>query len=162
MVLASAGYSLFDPSLVMTALISDGASDAAIEIESAPSAEWLEGHAQANDVSVARRPAHAAIVRSIVVPAAFATVRKAGRPAGFGLAVCERGMVGLFDIVVAPEARRQGLGRAVTEALLHWGYRSGARTAYLQVRAVNAPALDLYARLGFAEAYRYHYRIPRG
>lgn len=161
-ILASAGYGMFDPSLVMTAPLTDGASDAAVEIESTPSAEWLEGHAQAGDVAAARRPAHATIVRSIMAPAAFATVRKAACPVGFGLAVYERGMVGLFDVVVAPEARRQGLGRTITEALLGWGYREGARAAYLQVRAANAAALDLYRSLGFAEAYCYHYRIPRG
>ena len=35
----------------------------------------------------------------------------------------------------------------------------GAQGAYLQVMLNNPPALALYQRLGFAEAYRYWYRV---
>ncbi len=31
---------------------------------------------------------------------------------------------------------------------------------YLQVEASNAPARRVYERLGFADAYAYHYRSP--
>ena len=34
----------------------------------------------------------------------------------------------------------------------------GAKTAYLQVDSENDAALSVYRRLGFADAYRYHYR----
>jgi ribosomal protein S18 acetylase RimI-like enzyme len=34
----------------------------------------------------------------------------------------------------------------------------GAKTAYLQVDAVNVPARALYDRMGFIDAYAYHYR----
>jgi ribosomal protein S18 acetylase RimI-like enzyme len=94
------------------------------------------------------------------MPAAFATLRADGRAIGFGLAVCERGAVGLFDIVIAPSERCRGRGRALTSALLRWGRRTGAQTAYLQVREQNEVARKLYAGLGFQEAYRYHYRVP--
>ena len=43
---------------------------------------------------------------------------------------------------------------------LKWARLRGAREAWLQVEADNAPALALYRSLGFDEVYRYHYRRP--
>jgi GNAT superfamily N-acetyltransferase len=43
----------------------------------------------------------------------------------FGLAVVARGMVGLFDIVTAPDARRRGASRRVVGSLLAWGHSRG-------------------------------------
>ncbi len=37
--------------------------------------------------------------------------------------------------------------------------RRGGRSCLLQVAGGNAPALTLYARLGFTEHHRYHYRL---
>ncbi len=154
------GYRYFDPSLVMVAPIESQNRQADVEIESQPCREWLEGISRANGIAAERRPAHDAIVRSIFMPAAFATLRQDGLPAGFGLAVRERGMVGRFNIVVSPAARGRGCGRAITQALMAWGQAGGAKSSYLQVRSENAIAMSLYESLGFVEAYRYHYRLP--
>jgi ribosomal protein S18 acetylase RimI-like enzyme len=72
--------------------------------------------------------------------------------------VIEDELVGLYDIFTAPEHRGAGLGRAVCLHLLQLARGQGARCAYLQVDADNEPARQLYARLGFAEGYAYHYR----
>jgi ribosomal protein S18 acetylase RimI-like enzyme len=82
---------------------------------------------------------------------------------GYGLAVADRGYLGLFDLVIVPERRGQGFGRDLALTLTHWGREAGAGVAYLQVREENAPARRLYATLGFEVAYGYHYRIgPAG
>ena len=158
--LEAAGYAVFDPSFVLVAPLSESGVDGDVEIEPVPSRNWLDGYAAANDVGPAKRPIHDRMVSSIAMPAAFATLRADGRAIGFGLAVCERGAVGLFDIVIAPPERGGGKGRALTGALLRWGRRNGADSAYLQVRQQNEIARKLYAGLGFREAYRYHYRVP--
>ena len=157
--LAERGYLYHNESLVMVAPIRDSTAAPLVEIADAPSPAWLDSLAAANAVPEPLRDAHHRIVRAIRFPAAFATVLYEGAPVGFGLAVCERGMVGLFDIVVSPAARGKGLGRAIVQALMDWGRRNGAASAYLQVTATNGIARTLYEGLGFAEAYRYHYRI---
>jgi N-acetylglutamate synthase len=158
--LDAAGYKYFDPSLFMTAPLDGRGLKNTTEIDAQPSEEWLEGFALANGVESALRQSHDAIVRLIALPSAFVTIRDSGKPIGFGLGVYERGMVGLFDIVVTPDARGRGVGRALTEAILGWGKDSGAQRAYLNVRRANDVAMKLYSSLGFSEAYTYHYRIP--
>ena len=75
-----------------------------------------------------------------------------------GQTAVEADLVGLYDVFTSPQARGQGLARLLCGQLLARAMQAGARTAYLQVEADNAPALAIYRRLGFAEAYAYHYR----
>ena len=98
------------------------------------------------------------LLEKIAVPHAFGSLAVDGETVALGLAVHERGHVGLFDIVVDSHHRDRGLGRRVCQALLAWAQREGAHTAYLAVMADNTAALHLYNRLGFREAYRYWYR----
>lgn len=69
-------------------------------------------------------------------------------------------LVGLYDVFTAPAARRRGLARSLCARLLQRAAHEGARSAYLQVDEGNAPARAVYSRLGFRDAYDYHYRSP--
>jgi GNAT superfamily N-acetyltransferase len=51
-----------------------------------------------------------------------------------------------------------GHAARIIGALSAWAQAQGAARAYLQVVADNVPARALYAGLGFADAYAYHYR----
>ena len=157
--LKAAGYRFVDPSIVMTAPLDDDGPIDGVAINAVPTPEWCAGFAAASDVAPDVREVHDRMLASIALPAAFATIAEDGAPAGYGIAVTERGRTGLFDIVVVDAARGRGLGRKLTGALLHWGRSQGAGSAYLQVQGDNAVARSLYERLGFTEAYRYHYRI---
>ncbi|MGZ4488869.1 MAG: GNAT family N-acetyltransferase [Nocardioides sp.] len=84
-----------------------------------------------------------------------------GAEAASGVAAYDRDWVGFRSIEVAPDARRRGLGLAVMAALLEWGAERGASTAYLQVLGDNAPALALYAGLGFSTHHAYRYLAAR-
>lgn len=130
--------------------------------EPAASEAWIDGAMQAYGHGEAGADALRRTLPLIVPPRAFVTLSHEGRPAAWGLAVAERGMVGLYDLVVAPEARGRGLGRKLVLALLSWGAGQGAASAYLQVRQSNATALALYRSLGFERAYDYsHLTAPR-
>lgn len=60
----------------------------------------------------------------------------------------------LESIVVAAEARRVGIGRALCCAVLDWLQSQGATEVTLEVRAANATALALYTGLGFVQTGR--------
>lgn len=159
-VLQRAGYTFFDPSWVARMALSAAAMPQAVEVTSNATDEWLDGFASANGVRPADQAIHHAMVRSIAWPCGFATLRHRGESIGFALAVLERGAVGFYDVVVAPTHRGQGHGRVLMRALTAWGKGQGAAVAYLQVREQNEGARRLYARLGFEDVYRYHYRMP--
>lgn len=161
--LEARGWCRIDETIVMTAPLENlpVACDPAARIASVPTPDWLDGFARANAVPDARRTIHDAMVTRIAAPVAFAQLESSGTPVSWGIAAVERGFAGLFDIVTSPSARRQGAGRRLVSHMLHWARTEGAHLAYLQVIAANSPAVALYQHLGFAEAYRYHYRIAR-
>ena len=55
----------------------------------------------------------------------------------------------LFQMWVAPEARRLGVGRLLVDAVIDWARRAGARQLELEVTCGNTPAWSLYSRAGF-------------
>ena len=75
------------------------------------------------------------------------------------VAVMSDDLVGLFDVAVDPASRRQGYGRQISIDVMSWGRSGGATTGYVQVHSQNEAALALYSEIGFAEAYRYWYRV---
>jgi ribosomal protein S18 acetylase RimI-like enzyme len=159
--LARAGLVDFEPTLCMVAdLAGDEDLEPAVQIERTPSPAWIRAAAEAYGGDKADRDILGMIVGRIREETAFATLVLDDRPVAWGLGVAERGFLGLYDIVVAPDLRGLGLGRQVVRALMAWGRERGAGRAYLQVREANAVARSLYASLGFADAYRYTHRVP--
>jgi N-acetylglutamate synthase len=159
--LADAGFVLFDNSLCLTAplRLGQGRRDPRVTIASQATARWITAAAASYGGDKADHSALGEIVSRIRPAAAFAALVRDGTDLAWGLGVAERGFVGLFDIVVAPQARGGGLGRAMVTSLMAWGRGEGAHSAYLQVRDTNAAALSLYRSLGFTEAYAYTHRI---
>ncbi len=60
----------------------------------------------------------------------------------------------ILNLAVAPDARRQGLGQQLLQALLDALHRRGIERVFLEVRPTNVPARALYAALGFEEIGR--------
>ncbi len=64
----------------------------------------------------------------------------------------------LLNLTVAPSWRQQGYGRQLLNHFLDESRRRGSRSAWLEVRSDNAPAIALYQTLGFqTQAIRRRY-----
>lgn len=74
-----------------------------------------------------------------------------GAPAAAGASLLDGAEVGLYFIATRRDARRRGLGSAVTRRLAAMGGDSGARLAVLGASPAGRP---VYARLGFSEVSR--------
>ena len=68
----------------------------------------------------------------------------------------------ILNLVVAPERRGQGIGRALLQAALTRAAQDGARRIWLEVRESNAAAVHLYETSGFRQTGRRarYYRDP--
>jgi ribosomal protein S18 acetylase RimI-like enzyme len=80
-----------------------------------------------------------------------------GRPVAAAMAFDHDGDCGIFNVGTRPEARRRGLGTAVTAMLLHDARARGCATASLQASPM---AEHLYASLGFRDLGRWLEFVP--
>lgn len=97
-------------------------------------------------------------LRAMPRPRAYVTIGPEDGPAdAAGAARVADGLCGIFSMRTRPEVRRRGLAALTLTRLIGFGARAGARLAYLQVEADNAPALALYRKFGFRRRYAYRY-----
>lgn len=159
--LAGRGYALVDECHVLGLNVPGYAADeegstSAAEAEMRDREEWLAAHGRL--AGLADLEPHRRILSRIAMPCLHAALAQDGRAAACGLAVLEQPLCAIFDLLVQKEARRQGLGRRLSRAMLAWAAKHGARQVVLQVVAGNKPAMALYSSLGFIPLYRYWYR----
>ena len=154
--LADRGYEQLDPTRVMAAKLDRDTGEPSVRLLAID--DWLAVYRQLTGMPEDAALLHQLILKAIGSPTAFAVLHNREQPVACGLAVLEHELVGLFDIVTAREHRRQGFGQRLVGDLMAWGAAHGARHAYLQVIASNAPAGALYKALGFKDLYSYWYR----
>lgn len=159
--LASRGYRHQDATDVLTRSLDEPLprTGAQPQLCLLPIERWLDVYGELTGMPATARALHGAILRGIPLPCAYAVIGTAEAPLACGLAVLEQELVGLFDVVTHPGARRAGHGTELVEGLLTWARDNGARRAYLQMVSANQAARALYDRLGFATLYHYWYRI---
>lgn len=68
----------------------------------------------------------------------------------------------LENLVVAPNARRQGIGKRLLQALLDEAHKINSSSVFLEARESNAPARALYEQAGFEQTGRraFYYTNP--
>jgi ribosomal protein S18 acetylase RimI-like enzyme len=163
--LASLGWTTIDDTRVMVCPSLDAlqagpwpGGQSLLEVDSSSFAEAVGG---LRGSPAAQRSAHARRLEHSPVPCRGVVLRdESGELLACTLIATEDHMVGLYDVFTAPAARGQGLARRLCTHLLVQAREAGARVAYLQVEADNLPARRIYQRLGFSDAYAYHYRTP--
>jgi ribosomal-protein-alanine N-acetyltransferase len=85
---------------------------------------------------------------------------------GFAVALMHRTppdvIAELEYVIVAPDLRRAGIGRALCENAIQWARSQGAAGITLEVRAASSGAISLYSELEFRQSGRRpnYYRDP--
>lgn len=77
-----------------------------------------------------------------------------GRIVAYGVLMLGPGEAQLLNLSVVPDARREGLGRALLGQFTADAERLGAEQMFLEVRVSNAPAIALYESEGFVPIAR--------
>ncbi len=160
--LAARGYDKISPTSVQGATLAQlppAGSSITVRRRFAPDDAWVVAYSQMNQVRAGKEETLRQILDHIPLDACYASIEQNGEMVACGLGVLQEQFVGLFDIVTHPAQRGRGLGKAIVLDLMQWAAENGAARAYLQVVADNAPALRLYAGLGFIELYQYWYRV---
>ncbi len=130
-----------------------------VQLDNALDEKWIDEFIRMNGFNQARKPTYLRIMEQIMTLKCLVSIKEKEKTIGVGLGVLENRYLGLFDLVVDPDFRNQGLGARLVNSLLNWGISQGADTAYLQVLTDNLPAISLYHKLGFRQRYRYWYRM---
>lgn len=163
--LADLGYHLLDDTCVMVATQGPAQADplpAGWRLDRVGHAAFAEAVGALRGSAANQRAAHAERLTASPVPYQGWLLTRAGdsEVLACGQTATEGDLVGLYDVFTHPAVRGRGLARRLCAALLNQARAAGARVAYLQVEADNVPARAIYQRLGFVDAYRYHYRTP--
>jgi ribosomal-protein-alanine N-acetyltransferase len=134
------------PCLIRPATSADGAALAALE-QVAFSDPWSEASF--------RELLHSSVAFGLVAEVD-------GSVAGYLIARVVAGEGEVLNLAVAPERRRRGFAGALLGAALERMRSRGAVEAFLEVRASNAAAIELYRGAGFELAGRRegYYRAP--
>lgn len=92
---------------------------------------------------------------SIMAPNSFVAERSQVPSDVIGFAYFQllEGLTYIRNVIVEPRARRQGVGRALMNAIDERARESASTAACLNVKAANEAAIALYASCGFARAY---------
>ena len=161
--LADMGWESFEESLVMVAdLTAETAAGVGDQLPMKDIGRWVDGYIELSRESPELKPGLAEIIGA-TEPQTGLFMRYGGDGETLASVVrCVRdlGLAGIFDLVTGTAESRKGHARCVLKTALRWAYQNGARQAWLQVVAENAPARRLYEQTGFREAYRYSYWRP--
>ncbi|MFP3545351.1 GNAT family N-acetyltransferase [Rhizobium sp. SIMBA_035] len=156
---AAQNWTHFDETIVMTCDLTQAElPDTLDHLPTHDIGRFVDANLATDQVSAKLKPALAEIINAIKPPSGLFMIEDPETgPLATVLCVQDNDLAGIMSLSVARERRREGLGLEILTSALRWARMRSARSAWLQVKADNAPALALYERIGFREAYRYSY-----
>ena len=130
------------------------------EVTEAPTDDWFRTYWSVESAR-GRNRTDMAVCRDFLLrprlPAAFVAARSGSEVVGVGQIVFERGWGGVQCMATDAAERRQGVARAVLNALAQEALSRGATRLYLAVAASNGGASALYESAGFRPTHEYTY-----
>jgi GNAT superfamily N-acetyltransferase len=162
--LAACGYTVLDDTRVMVCpalpAIAAPALPAGLRLVALGAADYAEAVGALRGSPAGQRVAHAErLAHSPVRYQGHALQNEVdGQVLACGQFAIEAELVGLYDVYTRESERGRGLASGLCRHLLALAAGQGARVGYLQVEGDNLDARHIYRRLGFADAYAYHYR----
>ena len=119
-------------------------------VDAAALAEWIDAELRGFESEGPTADGLAAIRHGMGlwprIPMHYFLGRLDGEPVATATLLLAGGIAGIYDVSTVPEARRRGIGGAMTVAALHEARALGFETAFLQPSEMGEP---LYRRLGF-------------
>jgi N-acetylglutamate synthase len=156
--LADRGWRAVDEQIVMQMDLTPPLRAPQDRFPSEPESAWFD--VLAAEMAAPRLADARTCISLLALPSFFPLLRQGKTPSCCARVTLDGGLAGVFELATIPPARREGLARQILFESLEAAGARGARTAWLQVWAVNHAAIALYRSLGFTEAYRTRYRIP--
>ncbi len=155
--LAERGYVYEEPCVLLAKVLSASAMPSHVTVAETPDAEWLSVYTEPLDPI--RRAAVPDVLARVPKARAFLLARRDGAAASSALAVVSPEGIALVECVATRAAiRRSGGAQIIMDGLESWSASAGATRVALQVVESNAAARGLYAKRGYTEVGRYHYR----
>jgi ribosomal protein S18 acetylase RimI-like enzyme len=163
LLLQDRGWSVATPSRTLSRPLRDVPESIPPELSASaiPDADWLRTVSLWDSESPEKARLHAELALRIPSAGFLRWTVPAGLVA-VGLVALEGSESFLYDVVVHPEVRGKGIGRAFCQAAISWAAACGTGRMALQVLESNVAARALYASLGFLETHAYHYRTRPG
>jgi N-acetylglutamate synthase len=159
--LAARGYEAFQTTLVQIARLDHPPETPAVpgvDFMTPTPATFAEAVGELQATSAEQRAAYLERLMHSPLTTRSVIAVMDGRPVGTGTVMLEDALAGIFTMATAQDVRGRGIASALLATMLRWAWERGSTHAYLQVDADNHPAIAVYRKYGFADAYTYHYR----
>ncbi|MCR9144277.1 MAG: GNAT family N-acetyltransferase [bacterium] len=121
--------------------------------------EWLKGVTEIRERPAKSIAVFRNILSGVLTRSCYVLLQSEERAAACAMGVLQQNWVGILEVARGAEFRGRGYGRAALNLVEDWAAAYGTSGAYLACEATNRPALQMYHDAGYAEAYRYWYRV---